>query len=215
MNLFERRNIAIVLIILGLIALGFGLWLLIGMFWPQGTSTGPNLPAAGNNLTITPGNKTPPRTISAPVLVQGTSTPESPPIQSSDMREAINFASDAVARMGSGSSQTGFLGYNDVLLMGTTRFQNYVRQEQKDMQTAHPATGPAYGVTTRVVSSKLVEGTDGADKAVVKIQAQTSIDAGDRGNPVSVNYYEYTVTLLRQTSGNYLIDEILGAAVTP
>ncbi len=215
MNLFQRRNIAIALIIIGLIALGFGLWLLIGMFFPNVTGNEPNLPQAGNNLTITPGNKPEPRTIAAPVLVQGTSTPDSKPIQSSDMREAVNQASDAVARMGSGSSQTGFLGYEDVMLVSTERFSQFAKSEQSRIRTEHPATGPAYGVTTRVVSSKLVEGSEGSAKAVVELQAQRTEDAGDRGKPTAVNYYKYTVTLVRQTSGAYFIDEVVAIAIKP
>jgi len=216
MNLFQRRNIAILLIILGLIALGFGLWLLISMFLPQNQNgSNMNLPGAGTDLSVTPGNRQAPRTISAPVVVQGTSTPETAPVKSSDVRDAINLATDVVARMGSGSSQSGFLGYDDVMLSGTARFQDFAKQQRQALQTAHPATGATYGVTTRVVSNKVVSGDEGSDAIMILVQAQRTEDAGDRGLPTSVSYYEYTVTLLRQTDGKYLVDEITYKPVTP
>ena len=211
MKLTTRRNIAILLILIGLIALGFGLWILWKSFFsnPSGDL---NLPGKGD-LVTTSKDKPEPKTIELPTNnVVGTSTLTAVD-RSSDITESINRARDVVARMGSGMSQDGFKGFDDALVYGTQRFQEYLLQEKRQMQINHPAGGPAYGMTTRVVSADLVRGVNGGDEIVVKVQTQVSVDTGDRGKPMSVYYEEKMVTLKRQPAGDYLVDFIQTGSV--
>ncbi|MBU2566491.1 hypothetical protein KKG46_02930 [Patescibacteria group bacterium] len=203
MKLTTRRNIAILLILIGLVALGFGLWILWQSFFSK-PSGDLNLPGKGD-LVTTSKDKPEPKIIELPTTIEGTSTLTATD-QASDITEAINKARDVIGRMGSGMSQDGFKGYEDALLYGTQRFKTYVLQEQQRMRIEHPAEGPAYGMTTRIVSADLVRGQNGGDEIVVKIQSQVTIDAGDRGKPMSVYYEEKNVTLTRQVNGEYLVD---------
>jgi len=210
MPLLNRRKTAVLLIVVGLVALGFGLWILFGMFWPAKTPT-PGYNAEATPLPVTPRAPVP-KTYAAPVIVQGNST-AGEGAHGTDVLEATNRASDVVGRMGSGSSQSGFLGYEDVLLDGTAKFQAVARKEQQDLRSLYPSAGATYGITTRVVSTDLVEGKNGADKIVIKVKTQKAVDAGDRSQTTGIAYWEYQVTLLRQADGKYLVDEITSQQV--
>lgn len=199
---------AIILIILGLLLLGFGIWTLVGIFWPKPSPTAEQQRQlqAVQRETTKPASKI----LAMPTTVQGTSTAEqvsgqkAPPVQ-----EAIRRAESVLSRSGSGTNQDGFLGFNDAMQDGTLRFQNYLKSEQQRLMAQYPAAGQIYGMTTRIVSSSLAQGKEGDDKIVVKIQAQKVEDAGDRSKPTKVSYEEATVTLLKQAGGNYLVDEML------
>ncbi|MFZ6014931.1 MAG: hypothetical protein ACOYUZ_01070 [Patescibacteria group bacterium] len=203
MNLVNRRNIAIVLILIGLAALIFGLWILIGLFWPQ-SQDDLNLPEADRSLTL---QESRPQIFELETAITGTSTFDEK-VLGSDETEAVNRANSVVARMGSGSSHNGFMGYSDVMIDGTPRFQNFLKEQQLNMQRVYPPDGDVFGFTTRIVSSSVVEGGNGADKIAVKIQAQVADDKGDKFNPVNVRYEEHLVTLLRQSDGKFLVDYI-------
>lgn len=200
---------ALVLIILGLLLLGFGVWVLVGMFWPKGTTAPGNREPQAIQRDIKPA----PRTIALSTNVQGTSTAEqSGQIAVSPLSEAKRRAESVVSRMGSGTSQDGFLGYEDVMLDGTANFQTYLRAEQAKLKSLHPASGPLYGVTTRVVASNVDQGQEGDEKVVIKVQAQVVEDAGDRSKSTKVSYEDVLVTFQKQAGGQYLVDQIV---ITP
>ena len=207
MPILNRRRMAIVLIVLGLLLLGFGIWTLVGIFWPKQSTTEEQqrqLQAVQRENA-----KPAPKTLEMPTTVQGTSTAEqvnaqkAPPLQ-----DAIRRAESVLSRSGSGTNQDGFLGFNDAMQDGTSRFQNFLKSEQQRLIAQHPATGQIYGMTTRIVSSSLVQGKEGDDKVVIKVQAQKVEDAGDRSKPTNVSYIEAAITLLKQSGGGYLVDEM-------
>ena len=213
MEIFNRRRIAIALLILGLLLLAFGLWILIGLLWPKQ----PTQQAGQPQLQIVQQQQVrQPKTLAMPTNVQGTSTAVQ--VQQANvpaLQEAVRRAESVVSRMGSGTSQDGFLGYDDVMMDGTSRFRNYARSEQNRMRAEHPATGQLYGLTTRVVASKVTEGKEGDNKLVIMIQAQKAEDAGDRAKPTSVSYEEAKVTLLKQADGTYLVDVVIITPIKP
>lgn len=196
MQLLDRRRSAILLIVLGLALLGFGIWIIVSMFI-KGPSTQPV-----ENTTY---RKPEPRTIALPVKVTGTST--TPVTQTSDERDALNKAAAVVSRMGSGTSADGFLGYSDVMIDGTESFKAQMASEQKSLQRAHAASGPLFGITTRVISSDISQGKNGDTHFVVTIKAQRTEDGGDRGQPTRVAYIEYSVSLVKQ-GGSLLVDSV-------
>lgn len=200
---------AFVLIILGLLLLGLGVWILIGMFWPKGTTT----PGNREPQAVQRDLKSAPRTIALSTTIQGTSTAEQANQQIvSPFQEAKRRAESVVSRMGSGTSQDGFLGFEDVMQDGTTNFQGYLRTEQARLKALHPASGPLYGITTRVVASSVDQGQEGDEKVVIKVQAQVVEDAGDRSKSTKVSYEDVLVTFQKQAGGQYLVDQIL---ITP
>lgn len=202
----QRKIFALILVIIGILAFLFGAWLLYGLLFGKSDS-GLNLPGAGTDLNVNSREVPEPQTYSAPVVVEGDSNFDAA-ARGTDITEAVNLASDTVARIGSGTSQNGFLGYSDALAAGTAKFQAYLESEQLRMKQLHPMQGDLYGVTTRSVSSKVLEGENGAEMIVVLIQTQKAEDAGDRSKPTNVTYEKHEVTLIRQATGEYLIDFI-------
>lgn len=122
------------------------------------------------------------------------------------LRGLENRARNAVERVGSGSSQTGFLGYADAMLDSTESYKTVLTKLQQDMVSLHPATGPAYGISTRGASSHIDNGQPGDDKLVATVQAVQTYDAGNPRQPTGQGGKKIVVTFARQSDGSYLID---------
>lgn len=205
MPILNRRRLALFLILLGLLLLGFGAWILIGMLWPKT----PGAPGNREPQAIQRDTKPQPRTIALPPSVQGTSTAlQAGDLKVSTLQEGRRRAESVVSRMGSGTSQDGFLGYEDAMQDGTPDFQNYLSRELAALKSLHPSTGTLYGITTRVISSKILSGKQGDDEIMVLVQTQKVEDSGDRAKPTNVVYEDATVTLLKQSNGTYLVSRI-------
>ncbi|MDF1497548.1 MAG: hypothetical protein P1P90_05845 [Patescibacteria group bacterium] len=202
----QRKIFALILIIIGILAFLLGAWLLYGLLFGKPDS-GLNLPGAGTDLNVNSRQIPEPQTYEAPVALEGDSNFTNTS-KGTDLTEAINLASDTVARIGSGTSQNGFLGYVDAMSAGTPKFQAYLQSEQLKMNQLYPMNGDLYGVTTRSISSKVLDGENGSDQIKVLIQTQKAEDAGDRSKPTNVSYEKHEVTLIRQATGEYLIDFI-------
>lgn len=190
----SRRIKLILLIVATAALLGLGLWLLLTpLIGPP--EQPPELPPA-----VTPSGEVP--EIREPVQ---------PPLPTvtQEVRQLENLAVSVVTRIGSGSSADGFRGYEDVLLSATPAMQDALRRERAAMQAAHPADGPAYGVTSRVVAVDRRFARPGEDRVTFVLQVQRSEDAGNPSAPTSVTYHEATVTMAKQPDGGYLVDEIV------
>jgi hypothetical protein len=213
MEFFNRRRIAIFLLVLGILLLIYGLWILFGLLWPKKpTAQQPTGP--GQVQIVQRAQPHVPTTLALPTTVQGTSTALD--IQNAKvpaLSESIRRAESVVSRMGSGTSQDGFLGYDDVMMDGTYKFRDFLAKEKSKMRELHPATGPTYGVTTRTVSSSVIDGSATSSRIMVRVQAQKAEDAGDRAKPTSITYFEATVTFLKQANNSFLVDEMTFAPV--
>lgn len=212
MQVLNRRRIAIALLVLGVLLLIYGVYILIGLLWSKKQTA--QQQAGQPQVQIV--QRTPPHTpttLAMPTTVQGTSTGLD--VQNSKvpaLGESLRRAESVVSRMGSGTSQDGFLGYDDVMMDGTYKFREYLKAERASMRGQHPPSGPLYGITTRTISSNVAEGTAESPKIVIKIQAQKTEDAGDRAKPTKISYFEAKIAFVKQANGTYLVDEI---AVTP
>ena len=210
--ILNRRRLALFLIGFGILLLAFGIWILAGMLWPKkpADTTGNREPQA-----VQRDIKPQPQTIALVPKVQGTSTAEQVGAQKvSALQEAKRTAESVVSRMGSGTSQDGFLGYDDAMQNGTASFQEYLKAEQGSLRAQHPSAGALYGITTRVIASSITEGSEGDAKVVVKVQAQKVEDAGDRSKPTNISYEEVNVTFQKQLNGQYLVNDIRFAPVS-
>lgn len=207
MKTIQRRILAIIMIIIGLVAFIFGAWLLWGLLFGGGESRLPELPEAGKDMAVTERDVPEPKTYEAPVMIEGESEFDEL-ATASDLTEARNLAVDTIARIGSGTSQDGFLGYEDAMNSATPKLQAFLRSEQLKMKKEFPTEGELYGITTRVIASDVLEGGNGDDRLVIAIQTQKAIDKGNRAEPVEIVYEKHEVTLLRQADGEYLVDYI-------
>jgi hypothetical protein len=193
----ERRTKFILLIVLAVAILAFGIWYL---FQPiiRGVEQPPELPGQvtpGTGVTATSTRQPP--------------TPVTPTALPTDVKQIQNLSGIFVARLGSGSSGEGFSGYTDVLINATPAYQQVLRQEQTALRIAHPASGPAYGIVTRVVAIDPISANSGAAQMTFRVQVQQAEDAGDPSKPTRVLYKEATVTFDRQADGGYLVSNVV------
>jgi len=190
----ERRTQLGLLILVAIAILAFGIWYLLQPVF----KTVPQPPAlTGQALPST----IPTSTGGVPV-VSGTAEPLAP-----DVKRLQDLAGIIVARLGSGASAEGFQGYDDVMINATLAYRSVLRTEQQSMRATHPATGPQYGVLTRVVSIDPVSALPGAAQMTYRVQVQRVEDV-DRA-PSVVTYKEATVTFERQSDGTYLVSNVV------
>lgn len=190
----ERRTKLALLIAVALLLLGFGVWYLL-----QPVLRYAQPPAL-------PGQVTPTTTI--PPKPTGTGAPSGTPV-SQGLKRLQDLAGIFVARVGSGASGEGFSGYNDVLINATEGYQRTLLDEQRAMREAHPATGPAFGIVTRVVAIDGRDAVEGADIISFTVQVQQAEDAGNPGAPTRVAYKEAIVSFEKQTDKTYLVNGVV------
>ncbi len=204
----KRSKLALVILI-ALLLLLLGLYLLFSPFLQmRNAGTGeefsvPNasdLPAAGSGQTGRP-------TASGQATEGGSATATAPrqPTEAEQLRSLEYRARVAVERVGSGSSQSGFLGYSDLLVDSTEAFKPELKRLQQEMQAAHPLSGAVYGVSTRAVSSQIKDQKFGDDTLKAEVQAVQTYDAGNPRQPTGTAAKRIYVTFAKQADGNYLI----------
>ncbi|MBI5654458.1 hypothetical protein HZC53_02275 [Candidatus Uhrbacteria bacterium] len=204
----KRTKLALVILI-ALLLLLVGLYLIL---WPL-LKPAP-APATGEEYSVTtqvqPAQPKPTngQATSGEPVTGLPSAPTREPSVDEILRGLENRARAAVERVGSGSSQTGFLGYADAKLDSTSGFSAKLMQEQEAMVAAHPASGPIYGISTRAASSNIADGKPGDDSLIATVQAVQTIDAGNPRQPTSTGGKQIIVTFAKQSDGSYLIDNM-------
>lgn len=193
----ERNTKLLLLIVVGLILLGIGLWILLSpILLPKAQP--PQVPATQQTIVT-------PQTTSTAPRVAPTISPVA-----ANLKRLEDQAASFISRAGSGSSADGFLGYSDVMTGATPAYRATLLSEQAEMKKAHPATGSAFGLITRVVTSSAKNTALDATVTVI-VQAQQAEDAGDPSKPTRVMYKEATVTMEKQSNGAYLVDGVTWA----
>ena len=200
----ERRTKLILLIVAAVILLAIGVYILIQPFLPATTpAQPPGLPTGPSpTATIPPTAPAAPATPAAPAVPQ-------------DVKRMEDLASIVVSRLGSGSSADGFTGYDDVLLNATPAYREILRTEQAALRKAHSATGPAFGISTRVVSVDSRGASSGAREAVIAVEVQRAEDAGNPASPTSVTYKKADVTFQKQADGTDLVASVVWKDIQP
>ncbi|MCC7357601.1 hypothetical protein IT408_03805 [Candidatus Uhrbacteria bacterium] len=122
---------------------------------------------------------------------------------SAKLQMLVTKSMTVTERVYSGSNSDGFTGYSDVAEDFTQNGKNWLRSEQQKMQSAHPMSGTAYGVSARAVSSKLeAEALWSQSKISVTVQVFLREDNGKQYAKKLVWYYT------KQEDGNFLIDSV-------
>ncbi len=124
-----------------------------------------------------------------------------------------NRAKALVEREGSGSNQNGFQGYADAFADMTVAGQASARQEQAELQKDHPATGDAYTISTRAVSSAVVQGKIGDASIVISVEVIRTENVGLAGVSPKASAKRLTMTFVRQADGTYLVDSVASTDV--
>jgi hypothetical protein len=201
----SRRSQLAIIILIGLLLLGVGLYILLQPIFSQQQSS-PQPPALPTSVQPTlPGQASTSNPSTASVAVSSTKpvTPEGNQLLLLEQKGKAT-----VERIGSGASGDGFLGYADVLDVLTSSAQKANLAQQKVLQQAHPASGPLFGLTTHAVSSHIKTGSIGDATLVDEVQAIQNEDAGDPTHLIARKGKIVTVTFKKQTDGSYLIDSL-------
>ena len=202
----QKRTKLALLILIGLLLLLIGLYFLLSPYLEsRRTAQPPALPGSAQPFSLGGRGATSTGQGGASPISTGTVSAPVP----NGQRVVENSARTVVERVGSGTSGNGFLGYRDALTSMTANGQAALLAEQQRMQEEHPATGPAFGISTRVASSNLTQGQAGDARLIVTVQAVQAQDAGLPSQPVKVMGKQILVTFIRQADGGYLADSLV------
>ncbi len=200
----KRTKLAIVLLI-GLILLAIGLYFFFSPYLEnRQAAQPPALPASTTPTFPKPANKP----VVVPATPSGTPTPVADLSDVAKLRMLENKARTVVERVGSGSNNTGFLGYEDVALDFTSAGQAVLKAEQAKLVAEHPARAASFGISTRVVSSHIRDAKWGDASILATVQAIQSEDAGNARIPTKSLGKKIEVTFLKQADGLYLIESL-------
>ncbi len=193
-----RRSKILILIIVGILLLLLGLYIFFRPFLVQrtGPPAQPPTPAGGT-----------PYVPSAPAQGQPTAggATTTQPAQADDLLALEHAAKAAAGRVGSGSNENGFLGYQDEYYDATPSYRATLLSDMAAMQKLHPATGPLYSISTFAASASSND-TYGDPTIVMQVQARQTVTAGNAA-PVTTSK-KVDVTFQRQSDGSYLVDDI-------
>lgn len=191
----SKRTKLILLIIFVLCLFGIGIYFLIQPILENRTvEQPPSLPSSATPALP----KTKPRP--APGEVSTSTVPQVVLDTSARLRMLETKAMTVTERVYSGSNSDGFTGYEDVAADFSPAGSNWLRSEQLTMRNAHPANGPAYGISARSVSSKLdTEAKWGDPQIVVTVQAILRQDGGGQSAKKIVWRFE------KQADDTYLL----------
>lgn len=194
----KRSRLAIVLLV-GLILLILGLWIFLTPLLQKPAAQPPALPDS-----VTPGQSdVPTRPREAPK--PPTPAPEAKPTAQSGMLALQNHARSLAERIGTGTAENGFLGFQDVVIDATANGRVSLAAARKAMQAQHPV-GTPYGQTAKAVTAKVESGTYGDPSLDVVMDVFVGENAGTPGRIVATSNHVVTITFAKQADGTYLLD---------
>ena len=198
----SKRTKLILVIVIGLLLLMLGVWFLLQPLLKKAPVTQPAALPSKTTPYVPPGKPTPIGVVSStlPVITPPT-----------DVQLGIleNQARITVERIGSGVSDDGFVQYQDVLSSFTSSGQTKILTQQKTLQQQHPASGPAYGMTTRAISSHVTSGKTGDAAITANVEAIQYVDNGNPAKPLQNLPKLVVVTFEKQSNGSYLISDMV------
>jgi hypothetical protein len=192
----NKRFLALLLAIAGLIALGLVVWFVLLPAWSRTPAIPIPSPTGQNGQT---GTQNPSVTSPAPSVAP---EPGSPEERERLAQEALKrFSIDAVARSNSYSNVDGFASLQQAELDATSGRQAELKALRLTLSAAHPSPGPSWGVTTKALSARIISGTPvvSASSAVVTVQAQKT--QTESGKEPQTSFVEVRVTLEKVGTG--------------
>jgi len=199
----EKRTKIALLVLVGLLLFALGVWLFIQPILEQRAAQQPPSLTAGSPLIVGSGQPTP-----APAQTPSSTSTQKVPLPVNAMNQLQNRAKSLVERLGSGSSQTGFLGYQDAEPDMTAAGRASILREQGTLQMAHPPKGSVYTLTTRAVSSVVKEGAIGDAKIFISVETIQTENAGLAGVQARPSAKRADIVFLKQGDGGYLAEQV-------
>lgn len=193
----EKRTKLAIVILVGLLLLLLGLYIFLSPILEERRALQPPPLPSSVTPVITPTPKPP-----TPAPQPTPAAPVTP--ETNGLKILENRARNVVERIGSGTSENGFLGYQDALLDATSAGQAALKAEQSRMQAAHPANGPLYTISTRAITSNATKGAFGDATIVFTVDAIQTVNGGTASQTTLTK--RITVTFAKQSDGSYLVD---------
>jgi hypothetical protein len=193
----EKRTKLAILVLIGLLLILLGLYFFFSPYLAERAAKQP--PKVNQGTPLIQGGQQP---------YQATTTGLTPKATANPLASIEYRAGAIVERIGSGSSETAFLGYQDATSDMTPSGQATLRSAQAAMVKAHPASGTPYSMTTRVVASHATQGASGDAEIEVTVQAIQSVREGISGTATNSGK-KIIVTFLKQSNGSYLVDSLV------
>lgn len=178
----NRRNMAVLIAILGVITIGMVLyWMLLPVLQKQTVKQPPALPntAPSGQPFVQPTTILPSQT--PPVKV----APGSPTDAELAATEALKRLANAfAARSQTYASVDGFVSMQQVYGDASAEVRATLEEERQQLIKDHPATAPSWGQTTRVVSTKTTTGGSivSATTAAVTVHVQQTTETATNGS---------------------------------
>lgn len=195
----KRTRLAIVLLV-GIALFLLGVWIFLSpLMQARQAAQPPGLPENANGLE----SETPTRPREAPVPPMP--APEAKPTAESGMLALQNRARSLTERMGTGTADNGFLGYQDIVIDATANGRLALAAARKAMQVAHPP-GTPYGQTAKAVTAKTESGGFGQATISILMDVYVAENAGVPGQVTATSPHQVTMTFAKQVDGAYLID---------
>ena len=194
--IFSNRTKAIVLIVLGAVALVAAIWLIIVPLMKSGKSSVQQPPPLVSNPAIAPAVK--------PQAAQPAPKPADPNSPAEKERQAQEKlkqqASDFAVLIGTYSNTDGFDSLREAGLLTSADLNAFLLKQRDQLLKDHPRYGPSWGQTTVAISSRLVSGApllSGSDASVL-IQTQREITSDARMEKAV--YEEATITFKKDAA---------------
>ncbi len=196
----SKRTIAILLIVFGLIAI------IAALYW--------TFSPAIKTRSILPSMPKPSAPIPQPtpsvIIPPAPPKPTAPRTSVNEEQAELVLRQQAmafVARQGTYTNADGFVALRDVYLDVTPTVRAFYESEQQRLSKEHPLMGDAWLQTTRALSAKITSDLPliGKTQAVVTVQAQQSIETGQK--PVGISYREILVTFT-YTQGRWVVSRV-------
>lgn len=202
----QKRTKLFLILLIALLLLAVGIWFFIQPLLTERRAKQP--PALPTNVVpYAPQGQAPPQEAPSTAV-------QAPPTPAENQGLLLEHrARAAVERIGSGASADGFLGYADVISDATANGRAALLAEQQAMQRQHPASGPTYGISTRALSSRRIEGAVGDATLVMHVEAIQRVDAGDPSHPLQIKGKRILVTFVKQSDETYRIEKLVWSDV--
>ena len=185
----QRRNIAVLLLIAGTLAVaGIVWWMLLLGAKPAGPASVvlPAQPAAQ------PG---------APASKIIKSAPAAKAVDQKELQaqEALKHqALSFVARAGSYSNSDGFASLKEVYTDASAAVQSFLESLRKDLIAAHPVSAGFWSQTTRALASRMAVQDPVLSATTTQVIVQDQVTVGSASNQDAIRYEEATVLFLKQ-----------------
>lgn len=118
--------------------------------------------------------------------------------------DLVKLAQAFAERFGSYSNYSNYSNFSDLKIFMTKSMQAWAQNYVADLKTQSQASDEYFGVSTKAVSSQVVEYTEGSDMAVIMVKTVRSENVSQLED--SKNYNQDIEITLKKVNNDWLVD---------